>query len=62
MDNKEYLNMPEWFKNWENTGLIKFEDKNNDGIINYVNSDKNELNGRYLDTTKDNFINSLSIS
>ena len=25
-------------------------------------SDKNELNGRYLETTKDNFINSLSIS
>ena len=25
-------------------------------------SDKNELNGRYVDTTKDNFINSLSIS
>ena len=25
-------------------------------------SDKNELNGRYLDTSKDNFINSLSIS
>ena len=25
-------------------------------------SDKNELNGRYVDTSKDNFINSLSIS
>ena len=25
-------------------------------------SDKNELNGRYIDTSKDNFINSLSIS
>ena len=40
---KEYSKMPEWFKNWENTGLIKFEDKNSDGIINYVNSDTNEL-------------------
>ena len=40
---KEYSKMPEWFKNWENTGLIKFEDKNSDGIINYINSDRNEL-------------------
>ena len=43
VSNKEYSKMPEWFKNWENTGLIKFEDKNSDGIINYVNSDTNEL-------------------
>ena len=35
--------MPEWFKNWENTGLIIFDDKNNDGIINYNNSNENEL-------------------
>ena len=43
VSNKEYSKMPEWFKNWENTGLIKFEDKNSDGIINYINSDTNEL-------------------
>ena len=43
VSNKEYSKMPEWFKNWENTGLIKFEDKNSDGIINYINSDRNEL-------------------
>ena len=35
--------MPNWFKNWENTGLIVFNDKNNDGIINYNNSKENEL-------------------
>ena len=40
---KEYSSMPEWFKNWENTGLIVYEDKNNDGIINYNNSSNNEL-------------------
>ena len=40
---KEYSSMPEWFKNWENTGLIIFDDKNNDGIINYNNSNENEL-------------------
>ena len=40
---KEYSSMPEWFKNWENTGLIIYGDKNNDGIINYNNSNENEL-------------------
>ena len=27
---------PQWFKNWEKTGLLKFEDKNGDGKIQYV--------------------------
>ena len=40
---KHYESMPDWFKNWENTGLIVFNDKNNDGIINYNNSKGNEL-------------------
>ena len=40
---KEYSTMPEWFKNWENTGLITYDDKNNDGIINYNNYENNEL-------------------
>lgn len=31
-----YSQIPQWFKNWENTGLIKFEDKNNDGHIQYT--------------------------
>ena len=43
VSNKEYVMMPEWLKNWDNTGLIKFNDKNNDGIINYINSSENEL-------------------
>ncbi len=30
-----YSEMPEWFKNWESTGLITFEDKNGDGKIQY---------------------------
>lgn len=33
---KEYDNMPEWFSRWETTGLIAHEDKNGDGIIQYV--------------------------
>ena len=28
---------PDWMKRWERTGLLKFEDKNNDGRIQYYN-------------------------
>jgi cation/acetate symporter len=44
VSNKNYSNLPEWFGNWEKTGLIKFEDKNGDGLVQYV-ADKstNEL-------------------
>jgi len=35
LSNKAYEDAPEWFKNWEKTGLIQFEDKNGDGIIQY---------------------------
>jgi len=28
---------PDWMRTWENTGLLKFEDKNNDGRIQYYN-------------------------
>ncbi|VUD66680.1 Cation/acetate symporter ActP [Thalassocella blandensis] len=31
----EYEKRPSWFKKWETTGLLVFEDKNNDGFINY---------------------------
>ena len=43
VSDKEYTTMPEWFKNWEKTGLISYDDKNNDGIINYMSSSDNEL-------------------
>lgn len=44
VSDKQYSDMPEWFSNWENTGLIGFEDKNNDGKIQYVaNPENNEL-------------------
>ena len=39
--NLEYEKRPDWFKNWEKTGLLTFEDKNGDGRIQYYN-DKNE--------------------
>lgn len=28
---------PDWMLNWEQTGLLAFEDKNNDGLIQYYN-------------------------
>ena len=44
VSNKEYADMPVWFSNWEKTGLIKFDDKNGDGAIQYVADAKtNEL-------------------
>lgn len=33
--NLQYENRPRWFENWETTGLLEFEDKNNDGRIQY---------------------------
>jgi cation/acetate symporter len=33
--NLEYAKAPSWFKNWEKTGLLKFDDKNKDGRIQY---------------------------
>ncbi|MGB5360054.1 MAG: sodium:solute symporter family protein, partial [Eudoraea sp.] len=36
VSNKNYAEMPAWFSKWESTGLLKFEDKNSDGIIQYV--------------------------
>ncbi|HLV17077.1 MAG TPA: sodium:solute symporter family protein [Pseudomonas sp.] len=33
----EYAERPQWMKTWEDTGLITFEDKNNDGRIQYYN-------------------------
>ncbi|PQJ74708.1 sodium:solute symporter family protein [Polaribacter gangjinensis] len=41
---KEYVAIPQWFKNWENTGLIAWIDKNNDGKIQYVSG--NALDGK----------------
>ncbi|HMB37616.1 MAG TPA: sodium:solute symporter family protein [Wenzhouxiangellaceae bacterium] len=32
-----YEDRPEWFRTWENTGLLDFTDKNGDGMIQYYN-------------------------
>lgn len=39
VSNKNYVDMPEWFTNWEKTGLLIYNDKNNDGKIQYVKGD-----------------------
>ncbi|NJO87391.1 MAG: cation acetate symporter [Lewinella sp.] len=36
IQDKEYTSMPEWFKKWEETALIAWIDKNQDGKINYA--------------------------
>jgi len=33
---------PEWFSKWETTGLIQFEDKNGDGLIQYYNDENSD--------------------
>lgn len=42
--NLAYDQRPDWFKNWEKTGLLAFDDKNGDGNIQYTpDSTTNEL-------------------
>lgn len=44
VDNVEYSAVPEWFRKWETTNLIAFNDKNGDGRIQYTgNAERNEL-------------------
>lgn len=41
---KPYAEVPQWFTNWENTGLLAFTDKNGDGKIQYLaDANLNEL-------------------
>ena len=35
INGKKYQEAPEWFKNWENQGMIAWVDKNEDGIMQY---------------------------
>ena len=45
--NIEYAKRPEWFKNWEKTGLLKHEDKNGDGRIQYYNDKYSDLSEQF---------------
>ena len=44
--NLVYEERPQWFRNWEATGLLEFEDKNGDGRIQYYN----DANPDFADT------------
>ena len=44
VSNKPRTELPQWVDNWEKTGLITYEDKNGDGIVQYVaDASVNEL-------------------
>ncbi|MEM7226974.1 MAG: sodium:solute symporter family protein [Pseudomonadota bacterium] len=42
--NLVYEDRPQWFKNWEKTGLLAWEDKNHDGKVQYYNDQNAEFN------------------
>ena len=43
LQNLSYDERPSWFRKWEKTGLLKFKDKNNDGLIQYSSGISNEM-------------------
>jgi len=43
MQGTPYTQAPDWVKNWEATGLIKWQDKNNDGRMFYAADERNEM-------------------
>ncbi len=44
VNEQAYAEMPDWFKKWEAAKLITYEDKNADGLVQYVaDAEKNEL-------------------
>ncbi len=49
VSNNKYEEVPEWFRNWENTGLIAWTDKNGDGKIQYVNGSATDGKPAYTD-------------
>jgi len=49
--NVSYQQAPEWFKNWEDIGLIAWRDKNNDGLIQYAPGNAfDPVKPKYLDS------------
>ena len=43
MQGTRYDDAPGWIKNWEKTGLIQWQDKNNDGRMFYAGDERNEM-------------------
>ncbi len=46
---RPYAEVPEWFSNWEATGLLTFEDRNGDGLIQYTGPAAGTLNELTID-------------
>ena len=42
---RDYAERPEWFRTWETTGLISFEDLNEDGRIQFVGPEATDATG-----------------
>ena len=49
MSNVNYEDTPDWFKKWETTGLIQFDDKNRDGMVQYRGPQSTEANELTID-------------
>jgi cation/acetate symporter len=43
---RPYAEVPEWFHRWEATGLIGFDDRNGDGVIQFVGPEAVDVAGR----------------
>ena len=44
VSNRPYQELPAWFRNWERTGLLAHDDKNGDGVVQYVSDPaRNEI-------------------
>ena len=43
LNGMSYADVPSWFKTWEETGLLAFNDLNGDGIIQFVGGAANEI-------------------
>ena len=49
MSNVNYEDTPDWFKKWETTGLIQFDDKNRDGMVQYRGPQSTKANELTID-------------
>ncbi len=54
--NSEYEKSPEWFKKWESAGLIAWQDKNGDGVIQYTKGSAFEGKPEYKTGENDDFV------
>ncbi|PID65466.1 MAG: cation acetate symporter [Gammaproteobacteria bacterium] len=48
-----YVDMPQWFKNWENSGLISWYDHNGDGKVQYAAGKSVQGKPKFVGTSTD---------